>query len=449
MKRIENSGGKVLSALVRRPLSFILYPLSFASRPGQMAMTMVIVIMLFLLLMFPVMNMFVQNEGKWSVKEKKATAAFHMAEAGVDRARWKLLENDDMWTITSTGTLAGYHFDKVYTAEDGGTYAINITSHPTDPDKRIVESVGRDKTRAQARRIKQVLLNGNAADFATRASNLVSNTGGNDHIEWGSVVSGNSIDATARTFPRYYSAGHVTPQDGGSTTSNTDNVYWWSYYAIPPLPNIKFSSYLASATASGAAPTGCGNAKASTYYRVGNATFSGCNDITNKTYYITGDATFSAGSSQFIRGTVIVLGDLAFGGAAGAAGKYAARLPSEAWKEYGNNWAHYLTFDPVVSGAPATYAAALSSNYLAANKTYTLDNVIIHGFIYTGGDQGLVGGGNCNINGVLMSAHDATMGTSTMGIYYDDQVATGILLQGVDIVSDSWYEVPPVWPAGL
>ncbi len=38
-------------------------------RAGQMAITMVISILLFLMLMFPVMDLFVQNEGKLSVKE--------------------------------------------------------------------------------------------------------------------------------------------------------------------------------------------------------------------------------------------------------------------------------------------------------------------------------------------------------------------------------------------
>jgi len=41
------------------------------------------------------------------------------------------------------------------------------------------------------------------------------------------------------------------------------------------------------------------------------------------------------------------------------------------------------------------------------------------------------------------------MGTSTMGIYYDDEVASDIMLQGVNIRLHSWYEVKAEWPAGL
>ncbi len=417
-------------------------------RRGQMAITMVISILLFLLLMFPMMDLFVKNEGKWSMKEKKATAAFHLAEAGVDRARWKMLETDDMWVITGTGTIPGYNFDQVYTAEGGGTYTIQITSHPTDADMRVVEAVGRDATRTEIRRIKAILRNDNAADFATRAANLVSNTGGNDHIEWGPVISGNSIDATGRTYPRYYSAGHVSPQDGGSTVASTDNVYWWSYYDIPPFPNINFSAYLSSAQASGAAPNGCGNGNSSTYYRVGNAEFRGCHDTSNKTYYITGDVTFkSGGAGNFIRGTIIALGNIIISGNGGADGAYTADLPEEAWKEYGNAWNFYRTeYDPT---APATWAAAVASNYQATGKTYPLTTVLLHGFLYTGGNQGLQGGGNCTIHGSLLSNRDATMGTSTMDIYYDPEVSKNILIQGVNIKLHSWYEVKAEWPSGL
>lgn len=443
-------------------------------RQGQMAITMVLSILLFLMLMFPVMNLFVQNEGKWSVKEKKSTTAFHLAEAGIDRARWKLLENDDFWYVTATGTLAGYHFDQVYegdTAAGAGTYTINITSDPVDATKRIVESVGRDKTSSQIRRIRAVLINDNNANFATRAANLVSNTGGNDHIEWGPVISGNSIETCTgggactpaktsfRIFPRYFSSGHVTPQDGGSTAASTDDIYWWSYYEVPPFPNVNFSAYISSANASdalyGGAPNGCGKTTGAKYHHtalMGAAEFKNCQDTSGRTYYIDlgVDVTFKSGGTNFIRGTVIMQGNFIISGSGGANGAYPAKLPPQAWKEYGHDattWAHYKVFDP---GCPhATYAAALNANYLPTGVTYNLSNVLIHGFAYTGGSQGLQGGGNCNINGVLLSAQNATMGTSTMGIYYDDEVAQDIMMQGVVIKLHSWYEVKAEWPAGL
>lgn len=424
-------------------------------RRGQMAITLVIVVLLFLMLMFPTMNMFVENEGKWSIKEKKATAAFHLAEAGIDRARWKLMENSDMWTIVSTGTLPGYNFDKVYEDVGRGFYTIRISSDLVDADKRIVESVGKDGTGNEIRRIKAILINDNSAEFATRAVNMVTNIGGNAHIELGPVISGNSINATGRTFPRYFSAGHVSPQDGMSTVASTDNVYWWSYYAIPPMPDVKFSVFKSSAekqwTDYGiAAPNGCGNGTASRYYLVGDAEFKGCQDTTGRTYYVTGKVTFKAGGAggNFVRGNIIAAtGDFEISGNGGASGSYQARLPPEAWKEYGANWAHYKsTFESTYADTPIDYPTAVANNYLATNKTYPLSNVLVHGFIYTGHNQVLTGGGTCNLNGVLLTNNDADMGTSTMGIYYDDQVAAGIPLQGVNIKLHSWYEVKGEWP---
>ena len=419
-----------------------------------MAIMMVLTSLLFLLIMIPLIDLYVKNEAKWSVKEKKSTTAFHLAEAGVDRARWKLKETDQMWVTTSTGTIPGYNFDKSYGDVAGGTYAIKITSDAVDPDKRVVESVGRDSSTNEMRKIKAVFINRAAVDFSARAENQATNTGGNDHVEWGPIYAGVSINATARTYPRFFSAAHVTPQDGGSTTAGTDDIYWWSYYDIPPTPKVKFSVYLASAQWFNdhgvASPKGCGSGNKKnpgTYYIAGDASFEDCRDENDRTYYITGDATFKSGSDQFIRGTMIVLGSINIVGSGGASGAYNARLPPEAWMEYGNAWAHYLTFDPTCPHA--TYASAVAASYLATGKTYYLNTVMLHGFIYTGGSQGLNGGGNCNINGSILAGVNTTMSTSGFCLWFDDQVATQIQLSGIDIDLFSWYEVHPSWPSGI
>lgn len=417
---------------------------------GQMAITMVISILLFLLLMFPVMNLFVRNEGMWSVKEKKSTAAFHLAEAGADRAYWKILESVDMWNATSTGTIAGYNFDAVYKDIGGGSYAIRISSDPTNPESRIVEAVGRDASGNQLRRIRMYLVNTAPAgvSFATRAEKNLVNGGGNPHVEWGPVESNGSIIATGRTYPRFYSAGHVTTQDGGSSVASTNDIYWWSYYPVPASPAINFGFYLASASASGASPCG-GN-----YYTVGDRTFTGCKDKSGKTYYITGNAIFkSGGAGNHVTGNVIALGNVTFSGNGGSAnapeGTYAADLPPYAWREYGGNWTWYkTTFDP---GGPATWAGAKAANYVANGLHYTLTGVLVHGFLYAGGNMELSGGGNGRFHGVVLAANDSTTDTSNFLIYYDPDVAANIRMNTtpVTIVKGTWYEVKAEWPAGL
>jgi len=415
-------------------------------RRGQTALMMVLTTLLFLLIMVPVIEKFVRNEGKWSMKARKTSLAFNLAEAGIDRAVWKLTESMDMWYATSTGTISDYNYDKAYTDVEGGEYTIEISSHPTAFKKRIIKSVGKDFSSKEFRSIKVIYKNTASADFAIRAQDDITNEGGNAHIEWGMVMSGVNIDADQRTYPRYYSAGHVSPQDGGSTLPGTDDLYWWSYYDIPPMPSVDFGFYLASATAAGADPCG-GN-----YYTNGDRTFKGCEDLSENTYYVTGDLTFKTGKGgNHIRGTLIVLGDILFsgnGGSDSSDGNYDADVPPEAWKEYGNAWSYYINeFDPFCPHA--TYATAEAANYLAVGVTYPLTHVLLRGFLYTGGSQGLQGGGNGAFHGVLMSEQNAAMSTSNFIIYYDVEVAAGIQIDGLNLVRESWHEITSAWPSDL
>ena len=57
-----------------------------------------ILLMLMLLIMVPAMVQWVQQESRLSVKDRKATTAFNLAETAVDRGYWK--------AKSSTGTIA-------------------------------------------------------------------------------------------------------------------------------------------------------------------------------------------------------------------------------------------------------------------------------------------------------------------------------------------------------
>src|SRR5205814_999454 len=108
--------------------------------------------------------------------------------------------------------------------------------------------------------------------------------------------------------PRFFSAGHVSPQDGGSTSPQTDNIQWWSYYAVPPQPAIDFSFYESSASASGDPPSGCpGHGSSYLITGVSAVTFKGCQDSSGKPYVIQqADVTFKpGGGGNFITGSVI------------------------------------------------------------------------------------------------------------------------------------------------
>ncbi|MEW5694149.1 MAG: hypothetical protein AB1765_12750, partial [Candidatus Hydrogenedentota bacterium] len=95
-------------------LSLIPYPLSL--NKGQMAIMLVLTSLLFILIMIPVIETYVKNEAKWSVAERKKTTAFHLAEAGIDRAMWQLREDSANYDRILLGqALTGYNNDKNYT----------------------------------------------------------------------------------------------------------------------------------------------------------------------------------------------------------------------------------------------------------------------------------------------------------------------------------------------
>lgn len=410
-----------------------------------------LIMLVVLAIVVPYIVDLVQKESKWTVKQKRSNVAFHLAEAAVDRGRWKLQESYSNWQATAgTGTLTNYHFDRAYTDVEGGSYSIDIYADSEHSDRRIIEGVGRDQSTNEIRKIKAVYKQATAA-FAARARRTAT-VGASCNMHWGPAYALKSIETGGRTFPRYYSTGVVTPQDtDGAGGVNTDNIQWWSTFNVPPSPILNFDFYADSATASGTTPSGCGLAGGTTnYYIRGNATFQGCTDTSGKAYYITGDASFSSSGSNFINGSLIIRGNLTIsgnGGSGHASGSYNAHVPEQAWKEYGNSWATYQDFD---ASAPSTYQTALSNDYVAASTlTYAVSNILVHGFIYTGGSQGLNGGGNGRFHGVLLSENNATINTSNFTIYFDDTVAIQVRTTNVYLESVSWQEVQASWPSGL
>ena len=414
------------------------------SRSG-FALVVVIMLVAILAVMVPAMVQWTMEEGRASTRQKASTKTFHLAEAALDRGYWKLLESQANWTATSSGTISGYNFDKNYADISGGEYAIQISSYPGDAEKRIVEGVGKDASTGEVRRIRAVYANAGAVTTAIKAKKTVT-VGAAVRVHWGPVMSGTSITTGGRTFPRFYSAGNISPQDtDGAGGVNSDYRQWWSYYQVPEMPPIDLDFYQSSAANSGTPPNSkCGTS----YYSTTGRTFKGCQDTSGKPYFIMGDVNFSAGSGgNYIVGTVIVMGNLSISGNGGGSGSYNAQIPPLAWKEYRNQWDQYQLYD---SAAPATYDDAVLENYTAGSSAvYPLTNVLLHGFVYVGGSQGLTGGGNAVVHGAMVTANDATVGTSNFDLYYDGNVAAAVRMTNLSLSRESWDEVSPVWPSGL
>ncbi|HOX23999.1 MAG TPA: hypothetical protein PLL10_11075, partial [Elusimicrobiales bacterium] len=176
------------------------------------ALVVVVMLIAILAVMVPTMVKWTVEENRASVSQKASTKAFHLAEAALDRGYWKLIESQSNWTATSSGTISGYNFDRDYADIDGGDYAISISSYPGDSEKRIVEGVGRDSVTGQVRRLKAVYVNAGAVTTSIKAKKAVT-VGAAVEVHWGPIMAGTSISTGGKTFPRFYSAGNVSPQD--------------------------------------------------------------------------------------------------------------------------------------------------------------------------------------------------------------------------------------------
>ncbi|MBI4057588.1 MAG: hypothetical protein HY399_08595 [Elusimicrobia bacterium] len=415
---------------------------------GQV-LVMAILLMAVLAVFIPTLVWWSRQDTQTSVKQKESTTAFHLAEAAVDRGRWKLLESATNWSTTSTTTLPGYNFDKTYTDVAGGTYAIQISSDPANENQRIILGVGRDNSTHEVRKIRVVYTN-TTTSFSVRANKTLGVAAAAD-VHWGPVIAGQTI-TTSRAYPRFYGAQNITTLDAnGITQPNSDNVQWWSYFKIPPAPVIDFNFYASSAQAldtlyGGSSDADCGNYYDTRPSSAGARDFTRCTDTNGRTFYIQSrDVTFgSAGNQNYIVGNVVIkTGSLTIQGNGGGNGSYDAHVPQQAWKEYGNSWATYQSFD---ASAPASYSAASNSNYSAsATLTYPISNVMVHGFLYSGGSQSLTGGGGGVVHGAVMTGSNETLTTSNFTMYYDDTVTDDIKTVNLVLTLVSWDEIPGSW----
>lgn len=312
-----------------------------ASR-GQMAIMMVLVTLLFLLIMMPVIEMFVRNESVWTIKERKNTVAFHLAEAGIDRAYWKLIEKEEYFqNITEGGSLAGYADDVEYTDIDGGSYKINMTVGDTNLKVQVI-ATGKDATSKEYRAIKAVYSKA-SVDAALQAPSIAG--AGNANIHWGPVMSLTAMNLAGganELFPRKYARGAITAagiypdrdtdpnQPNKGPYTNDIKTEWWSYNESPGVPDIltpDTSYYKDLAQAQGY------------YYNDPNYSANNLKDTVctvgtdPKVRFFEGNATF--GGSKYFCGVMIVMGQLTFNsGGAHPQGSISVMPPSEAHEEY-------------------------------------------------------------------------------------------------------------------
>jgi len=405
-----------------------------------------IVILMILAITVPAIISYIQNESKWTVKQTRSTRAVQLAESAVERGYMQLIISTSTLSNALAGTpITGYAFDQIYSDTSGGSYAILIGSHSSS----AVSVTGVDRDGVEVRAIRAIYSSGGTLSNAITATGAI-NIGAAVQVQWGPVVSYTSIATGGRNYPRYFSTGNITPQDGNAaSTPNTDNTQWWSYLTtLSQPPDLDFTFYKSSAIASGNSP----DAQCGSYYKsVGAGStfqFRGCTDTTGRTFYIEGggDVEFAPGAGgNFVRGNIIVTsGDISFQGNGGGSGSYSATIPPTAWQEYckdATTWTTYRGFDPT---APATCAAATASSYQAIGKTHGLSSVVVRGLLYAGDDMYFSGGGNGTIHGVVR-INDAAVATSNFEYFYDDGVAASVRTVTTSMARASWEEVNCSW----
>jgi hypothetical protein len=417
---------------------------------GQVLVAVLVALMVAATLV-PLMVFYSQRESIWTAKQASSTSAFHLAEAGIEKGYLALTLSTQTWVnLQLYGTpLTNYHFDKEFTDVAGGTYAISITSGP-DSEQATVISIGRDKFRREVRGIKAVYSNsplGGVAIYAgagARVDNQVT-------VEWGAVVSPQNIvltGAAVTTYPQFWSAGSIDVFDTNSQPPNcgpTGCCQWHAYATnLPPNPLIDFVFYASSAAASSCAGIGSGASPANSCYYP-NSQNNWDYTIYGKTIYINGNLEIKSPGVDII-GNTIVMGNVSLPNGVWGKGDHNMPMPTDAWKQYCGNWAHYQAFD---AAAPAAFPGLNSSYKSATTITRNSDKLAFYGLLYVGGNfnQGGGGGGNSDIYGILYSAGSSTQtANSTVTFYYNAAASKGMQLTQIVLARVSWQDHLRPWP---
>lgn len=411
--------------------------------PGAVAILTVLAIMI------PAIVLWVQRESVFASKQSRNTTAFHLAEAGVEKAYLYVSLSTVTWNQIQAGTAqTDYKFDKKYTDLEGGSYTINIGSGP-GTQQVTIHTIGRDKYGQETRALKVIYSNTVLGDTAIFAGQGVKISGG-ANVHWGAVMSPNNIDATGRSFPQFWSASQIVGKDTSANPPNCDSpgcCQWHAFQTnLPATPAIDFDFYRTSA----AATTGCpaGGTPAGSCYYAGNV--SGWNNTTSgKTIFIEGDLSVSS-PGMFHTGTMIVMGNINLPNGVWGKGNVNMMMPTNAWKQYCNAWTTYTGYGND-STAPAAFPG-INSTYAANVSAISSSKIAVNGFLYVGGNfnNGGGGGGNSDVYGVLYAIGTSTLSASSpVDFYYNGTAANGIITTNVSLTRQSWQDVRLGWPSGL
>jgi hypothetical protein len=454
-----------------------------------------VMVFVLLLIIVPVMVRWVQDDTKMSVKDQKASVAFNMAEAAVDRGYWKAKSSTTTFSSIMAGIpLGGYNFDATYRDISGGIYRINLSSGPGQHELTITGE-GKDLNSKETRALKAVFSN------HTIYSPIITN--GNFTAKemlaafWGPIMAQGNYDmingyVAKRYFPRKYARGVVTGQGSytrdvnGLTPPNTDGEEWWSDYEyVPELPVLDTDLLKASATATGTynrydlkssfGSNTCKNTNAPAPPLGPGSPYSICKKFPNQpsddsgpnlTWYWDGDVRLegyenngdcspytSSNKNYSFKGKLIVMGNLTINGS--GCYKFTDSVPAEAWRDHTKldktTWDTTATMEyPADTGLHQNkiifnYGTELFRPYPGLDADYH-HTVGMRGFTYVRGILDIIGpNGYMDFIGAVWIVGDVTSsggsGGGFCGVFFDDKLDVPTL--NVVLIRQSWQETAP------
>ena len=456
-------------------------------RSAGQVLVVVLLGLAMLAILIPALVTYVRNEANWTVKDRKSTIAFHLAEAGIDRGIWKVKESTSTFNSALTGVvIPNYNFDKAFSDIDGGVYRIRFVPGPGSREITVYAE-GKETDNNNVRALKCVVKN-QSIPGAIISGGVISYQ--NDfEAHWGPIMSQANIDikgnATKMYFPRKYSRQVVTSNTGsyprdtnGLTPPNTDGKEWWSDYNVPEFPVLDFAAMKAEAINTNTYNVyGCRKAggtnnspwtslKCNSNYLAHNTRHL-CNADRHSlskggyTWYYDNNLVLSGGAAADgcgIVGNLIVRGDLYID--CGDNYYFTGPIPSDAWMEYTK-----ITKTQGDTVTPNEYPGdnGLRTNratFQFGNETWANDpagdeppyyntDVGVKGFIYVGGNLYL--NGIMDVCGAIWVRNNVVRypgaGSEPILVFFDDSLV--IPTMNVVLKRQSWEETSPsstTWP---
>ena len=410
----------------------------FESRHSERGQLIVGVMLLLTLMaiMVPVMVMYTMRESKWTAKQDHSTTAFHLAEAGVEKAYRELSLSTATWyALVENGTpVPNFNFNQNFDDLENGDYTVAISSGPEELQATVI-SVGKDKRRGETRALR-VIFGQNIADTAVQSLEGVSIGGDKIDVHWGAVIGNDYIDTGGRDYPQFFSASSLDV-DGDPAPPNCDSpdcCQWYAYSPdVPPDPGIDVNFYRSSAQANG-------------FYYPSDQNWSSFTVSSGVTVFVEGNLTLGSPGIN-INGNLIVTGNVTTNAGAWGTGDPDMLVPKEAWKQYCNDWAAYDFGDGT---KPAVYPGYDSGYESDPALTYNpvQSKTAVQGFFYIGGNfSSGGGGGNSRIYGIMFVEGSVSLnGASSITIYYNRAMKSSVKTTRLVLVRKDWRSILHPWP---